>query len=116
MMHDNRDLFESFGFNVSEGKFPAVIGLLLFSFLYTPVSLVVSLLLNVLSRKNEYQADEFATKRGYSKHLGHGLVKISKTNLSGASMNPDWLYSLFNFSHPSLLERLTALEENNKKK
>lgn len=114
LMHNNRDLFESFGFDTSE-NFPVLVGLMLFSYLYAPVSLIVSLLLNVLSRKNEYQADKFAADRGYGKLLGHGLTKISKTNLSGASLNPDWLYSLFNFSHPSLLERLAALDNSKKK-
>lgn len=51
--------------------------------------------------------DEFAVKLGYSKELAKSLIKLQIQNLS--SMDADWLYSSYHFSHPILPERLNAL-------
>ena len=51
--------------------------------------------------------DEFATKLGYSKELAKSLIKLQIQNLS--TMDADWLYSSYHYSHPILPERLGAL-------
>lgn len=51
--------------------------------------------------------DEFAVKLGYSKELAKSLIKLQIQNLS--SMDADWMYSSYHFSHPILPERLGAL-------
>ena len=51
--------------------------------------------------------DEFAAKLGYSKELAKSLIKLQIQNLS--TMNADWLYASYHFSHPILPERLGAL-------
>ena len=67
-----------------------------------------------LSRKFEYQADNFAKNLGYKKFLKSGLIKINVENLG--NMNPDPLYSAWHHSHPTLVERLIALDKDDKKK
>jgi STE24 endopeptidase len=84
-----------------------VLGLLGFTILYTPVSLITSLLMNVLSRKHEYEADAFAAKTFRSEPLQTALKKLSADNLSNLTPHP--LYVFFYYSHPPLLQRLIAL-------
>lgn len=86
---------------------PLVIGVMLFSELLSPIDSLLTPLQNMLSRHFEYQADAFAKQHGMEKHLGDALVTISVSNLS--NMSPDPLYSAWNYSHPTLLERLDAL-------
>jgi STE24 endopeptidase len=51
--------------------------------------------------------DAFAVKLGYTAELGSSLIKLQIQNLS--SMDADWLYSSFHYSHPILTERLKAM-------
>ena len=46
-------------------------------------------------------------KLGYSKDLASSLIKLQIQNLS--TMNADWMYASYHFSHPILPERLGAL-------
>lgn len=101
---NNRSLYQSFGFHK---EFPIIIGFILFSDALAPMDTVVKLLMNILSRKFEFQADEFAVKLGYSKDLASSLIKLQIQNLS--TMNADWMYASYHFSHPILPERLGAL-------
>ncbi|KAJ3130048.1 CAAX prenyl protease 1 [Nowakowskiella sp. JEL0407] len=103
-IHDTQ-LYKSFGFSEQ----PILIGFLLFQFIYSPVESVMGFLMNILSRKHEFEADSFAKSLGYSKFLKSGLVKLHLKNLG--SMNPDKLYSAYHYSHPPLIERLEALED-----
>ena len=63
--------------------------------------------MNILSRRYEFQADEFAQKLGYSSELAKSLIKLQIQNLS--TMDADWMYASYHFSHPILSERLGAL-------
>ena len=51
--------------------------------------------------------DEFAVKLGYPKELAKSLIKLQIQNLS--TMDADWMYASYHFSHPILPERLGAL-------
>lgn len=86
------------------------IGLIVFGILYTPISTILGLLMNIVSRKNEYQADRFAAQYGLSDPLIGGLKKLSKNNLS--NINPHTAYVFFHYSHPTLLQRIRALKNN----
>ena len=66
-----------------------------------------------ITRRFEYQADSFAKDKGYAECLGKGLKKLNEENL--CNMDPDPLYSEFHYSHPTLLERLRALDLLTKK-
>jgi STE24 endopeptidase len=68
---------------------------------------VVKLLMNILSRKYEFQADAFAKNLGYPAELARSLIKLQIQNLS--TMDADWMYASYHFSHPILSERLKAL-------
>jgi len=52
-------------------------------------------------------ADAFSHKLGYSTELASSLIKLQIQNLS--SMDADWMYSAYHYSHPILTERLKAV-------
>ena len=54
-----------------------------------------------------WNSDEFAVKLGYSAELARSLIKLQIQNLS--TMDADWMYASYHFSHPILPERLGAL-------
>ena len=72
-----------------------------------PMDTVIKLMMNILSRKYEFEADAFAQNLGYSAELARSLIKLQIQNLS--TMDADWMYASYNFSHPILSERLGAL-------
>ncbi|XP_004705331.1 CAAX prenyl protease 1 homolog [Echinops telfairi] len=101
-----KELFHAFGFYESQ---PTLIGLLIiFQFIFSPYNEVLSFCLTVLSRRFEFQADAFAKKLGKAKDLDSALIKLNRDNL-GFPVS-DWLYSMWHYSHPPLLERLQALK------
>ncbi len=65
--------------------------------------------MTLLSRKYEFEADNFAKYLRRSEPLKRALIKLNKDNLGFPVY--DSLYSMFNHSHPPLLERLKALEK-----
>lgn len=83
------------------------INIIVFSLLYAPVSLLLGIFSNILSRKFEFQADAFAAQYGYANSLQTGLKKLSETSLSNLMPHP--LYVFFHYSHPTLYQRLTKL-------
>lgn len=83
------------------------IGLVAFGILYSPISFLLGIFMNLYSRKAEYQADSFAKNYGYGKELIEGLKKLTQKNLSNLTPHP--LYVFFHFSHPTLLQRIKAL-------
>ena len=102
---NNRGLFDAFG--VAE---VSVYGsLVFFSFLFEPVSKLLSVIMMILSRKNEYEADAYAAEvTGRPEDLISGLKKLSKDNLSNLTPHPFFVF--LNYSHPPMLKRLAALE------
>jgi len=84
------------------------LGLIVFGILYSPLSLVIGLISNIVSRENEFAADLFVKENYDGKYLGDALKKLSVKNLS--NMMPHPLYVFFHYSHPPLLERLEKLE------
>ena len=99
----NPNLSEALG--VSQSSFH--IGLLAFSLLYSPISMIIGIAMNLFSRKNEYEADSFAKTTYDEKPLKEALIKLSKNNLSNLTPHPAYVF--FNYSHPTLLQRLRAL-------
>ena len=83
------------------------INVIVFSLLYAPLSLLLGIFSNILSRKFEFQADAFAAQYGYATFLQSGLKKLSETSLSNLMPHP--LYVFFHYSHPTLYQRLTKL-------
>lgn len=102
---NNKSLYADFGF---VNQRPIIIGFLLFSDALAPMDMVIKLLMNILSRRFEFQADDFARGLGYEEPLARSLIKLQIQNLS--TMDADWLFANYHFSHPILTERLKALD------
>lgn len=102
---NNQGLFDAFGV---EGV--SVYGsLVFFMFLFEPISKLLSILMMILSRKNEYEADAYAAEvTGRPEDLISGLKKLSKDNL--ANLTPHPFFVFLNYSHPPMLKRIAALE------
>ena len=83
-------------------------GLLAFGVLYSPLSLILGLVMNVVSRKNEYAADRYAAMHYNAGALQSSLIKLSVKYLSNLRPHPATVF--FHYSHPPLLKRLQALE------
>ncbi len=96
------------------GKLPSFhLGILAFGMLYSPLSLVLGLIMNIVSRKNEYAADRYAAENSNSSALQDALKKLSVNHLS--NLRPHPIYVFFHYSHPPLLQRLNALEQVSEK-
>lgn len=88
-------------------------GLLFFSLLYTPVEMLLSIVLQVVSRKHEYEADRFAVETiTESQSMVSALKKLSASNLSNLSPHPFFVF--LNYSHPPLLKRVVAIQRHEK--
>ena len=83
-------------------------GLIVFGILYSPLSLIIGLLTNWVSRKNEFAADKYVREKFKPELLATALIKLSVKNLS--NMMPHPAYVFFHYSHPPLLQRLEKLE------
>jgi STE24 endopeptidase len=90
-----------------EGSFH--MGLLAFGMLYSPISTVLGILMNMLSRKNEFAADRFAAVNFNGKSLKEALKKLSVKNLSNLRPHPAVVF--VHYSHPPLLQRLKAIDQ-----
>lgn len=86
------------------------VNLIAFGILYSPISKVTGILMNIFSRKNEYEADHFAKTTYNGKALASALKKLSADNLSNLYPHPATVF--LHYSHPPLLKRLEALEKN----
>ncbi len=85
------------------------LNLIAFALLYTPISRLTGLFMNVLSRKNEYEADAYAASTFAAAPLQESLKKLSVSSLSNLKPHP-W-YVFVHYSHPPLLKRLEALDQ-----
>ena len=85
------------------------IGIIAFSFLYSPVGLIIGVLMNILSRKNEFEADNYAKETYDGNSLSLALKKLSVDSLSNLYPHP--LYVFIHYSHPPLIQRLSKLNK-----
>jgi STE24 endopeptidase len=100
----NRGLFNAF--RMEEMSIYA--GLIFFGFLYSPISMLLSIITNIFSRKRDYEADQYSvTTTGKREALVTGLKKLSVDNLSNLTPHP--LKVFFYYSHPPVLQRIRAL-------
>lgn len=83
------------------------LGIVAFGVLYSPIGTILSLFMNILSRKNEFEADAYAKKTSNAADLILALKKLSVDSLSNLYPHP--LYVFFHYSHPPLLKRLEKL-------
>jgi STE24 endopeptidase len=83
-------------------------GLMAFFLLYSPISIATGLAMNYLSRKFEFQADDYAKHTFASNPLITSLKKLSKNNLSNLTPHPAYVF--VHYSHPPLIERIRNLK------
>ena len=80
-----------------------------FGILYSPVSMILGIMFNSVSRKHEYEADQFAVSLSKPGSLQEALKRLSVKNLSNLTPHP-W-YVFIHYSHPALLQRLAAINK-----
>lgn len=93
--------------NVSEPSFH--VGVVAFGVLYAPISVITGLIMNSISRKFEYQADDYAKNTYEKQPMISALKKLSKNSFSNLTPHP--LYVAVHYSHPTLLQRVENLEK-----
>ena len=102
----NRSLFDAFFMQ----DLSVYGSLIFFSLLYTPVEWILSIFMQALSRKHEYEADAYAVStfdKGAT--LADALKKLSRNNLSNLTPHP--FYVFLNYSHPPVLQRILRIRE-----
>ncbi|KAJ7226892.1 peptidase family M48-domain-containing protein [Mycena pura] len=97
---------------------PTIVAFLLFQMILTPLEAFVSIGMHAISRHFEWEADRFACElqekladekmADMGERLGRALITLHVKNLSTVWV--DWMYSAYHHSHPTLTERLKALE------
>lgn len=95
----------SMAIGVSQTSFHAA--LVGFGILYSPISELTGLVMNYLSRKFEFQADDYAKTTFASQPLITSLKKLSKNSLSNLTPHPAFVF--MHYSHPPLIERIRNL-------
>ncbi|WP_407399479.1 M48 family metallopeptidase [Treponema sp.] len=106
----NDSLYTGFGFDTSNG-FAALkfVGIFLLGLSFGGFDSLASLISNASSRRDEFQADRYSKDMcGTGTPLSTALIKLNKENLS--EIVPPKIYSVFNYSHPPLLERIRAVD------
>ncbi|MBU4304975.1 MAG: M48 family metallopeptidase [Candidatus Omnitrophica bacterium] len=102
----NKELFAAFKME----QVSLYAGLVFFGFLYAPINMVFSIIGNIFSRRHEYEADRFAvTTYGKPQAFILALKKLSVDNLSNLTPHP--LKVFFDYSHPPVLERISAIRK-----
>ncbi|UKM63536.1 M48 family metallopeptidase [Flavobacteriaceae bacterium GSB9] len=84
------------------------IGLIAFALLYAPISEIMGLIMNLFSRKFEYQADDYAKTTYKAEPLISSLKKLNKNSLSNLTPHPAYVF--MHYSHPTLLQRIKNLK------
>lgn len=102
----NRGLFNAFYMD----HISIYAGLIFFGMLYTPIELILSIFMQIFSRKNEYEADRFAAETVKEpENMINALKKLSRDNLSNLTPHP--FYVFLNYSHPTVLQRINAIRK-----
>ncbi|MBR4502806.1 MAG: M48 family metallopeptidase [Clostridia bacterium] len=101
-----KNLFTDFGFAGINYGFAVI---LIMTVEFTLLSPLFGMLANFFSRRAEYRADAQAVKEGYGRELISALKKLSNSNL--ADLAPSPVLVRLTYSHPTLSQRLEAIEK-----
>jgi STE24 endopeptidase len=96
----------SYAIGVTKPSFHAA--LICFGILYSPISEITGLVMNILSRKFEFEADDYAKNTYKALPLINSLKKLSKNSLS--NLTPHSAYVFLHYSHPPLIQRIRNLK------
>lgn len=106
LLIDYEPLFRAFGLEKPSNHG----ALVLFSLLSGPVTFYLHPLMNLLSRRHEYEADRFAARTlKDGRAMEEALIDLTVKNLSNLTPHP-W-YSAYHYSHPTTAERISAIRE-----
>ena len=105
------EIFTSFGFDQTNYGFAL---LLIMNVEFALISPLFGLLANAVSRRAEYRADAQAVEEGYADELVSGLKKLARENF--ADLAPSPLLVKLEYSHPTLSQRITAIEKRKAEK
>ncbi|VVD00509.1 unnamed protein product [Leptidea sinapis] len=104
----NSLLYTTLGF--PSGQEPIIIGLIVvMQLILAPYNSMLSFFATALSRKFEFEADNFAVGLDYANELRSSLIKLGKDNLDYPIY--DKLYSAWYHSHPTLLHRIENIRK-----
>jgi len=111
-LYKQQILYTAFGFASEQ---PVLIGMMIIlQFITGPYNAILDFAMTALSRRFEFQADDFAVKLfKRSDKLQSALIKLNNDNLGFPIF--DWLYSAWHHSHPPIIERLAVLKSKDKK-
>ena len=103
----HQGLFEAF-YMENAAATPIYAGLIFFGMLFSPIEMILSVFMQIFSRKNEFEADRYAAQTtGDPESMVSALKKLSAHNLSNLTPHP--FYVFLNYSHPPVLERIRAI-------
>jgi STE24 endopeptidase len=100
---------ESFSLALGAENYGIHLNLLTFTLLYSPISTLLGIISNLISRRHEFQADAFASETFQPEAMKNALKKLSVDNLSNLYPHPAYVF--VNYSHPPLLMRITAIDQ-----
>ena len=107
LVMENESLFNAF-FMETTSIYASIV---FFGLLFTPIELMISPVMQFISRKNEYQADQWAVETTTSKlSLISGLKKLASENLANLSPHP--VFVILNYSHPPLFNRIESINSH----
>jgi len=103
---ENRDLSDAFKMHHTS----IYSSLIFFGFIYSPVSMLISVIFNAISRKHEFDADRYAAETtAHPEMLIEGLKKLTVANLNNLTPHP--LHVFLHYSHPPVLMRIKKLQQ-----
>jgi STE24 endopeptidase len=97
------ELSVAFGFEGANIGF----GIILFLFIMEPISIIENMILNHISRKFEYEADNYAAINTNKESMINALKVLARENYS--NLNPHPLYVAIKYSHPPVAYRIRAI-------
>lgn len=103
LITQNSYIAQCFGFY----SFSNFVSFVIFCLLVNPTDFILRFFMFWISRRNERIADLYAVTNGYGQELKNGLIKLTKDNLG--NLNPDPYYSLFNYTHPTIVDRIKCI-------
>lgn len=84
--------------------------IILFSILIEPISMLIGIVTNYISRVAEYRADCFGAKHVSKEAMTHALEIIAKENF--ANLNPHPLFERLYYNHPTISKRIASIQSN----